>query len=89
MALHTIRSVDHQNRIIQYLQGALHLCGKIHMPRCIQQRHFHISHGKNCLFGKNGNASFPFQFIRIQICIFMIHTSDLPDSSAFKKQPLR
>ena len=89
MALHTIRSVDHQNRIIQHLQCALHFRRKIHMPWSIQKRHIKRSHRKNCLLGKNGNASFPFQFIRIQICVFMIHTSDLPDPSAFKKQAFR
>ena len=44
MSLHPVSSVDHQDRIIQYLQGTLHFCGEIHMPRCIQKRYPQIAH---------------------------------------------
>ena len=44
MSLHTVRSADNQDCIIKNLQGTLHFCGEIHMPRCIQKRYPQIAH---------------------------------------------
>ena len=45
------------------------------MTGCIQQSNFSSLHGKSCLLGKDRDPAFPFQRIRIQKGILMIHTS--------------
>ena len=81
MPLHTICSVDHQDRIIQHLQGTLHLSRKIHMPRCIQKCHLAVTKLKHCLLGKNRNPPLSFQRVVIKERIPMIYTPRLTDLS--------
>ena len=50
MSLHPVRAADDQHRIIQHLQGPLHLCRKIHMSGRIQKRHVKIAQCKLRLF---------------------------------------
>ena len=50
MSLHPVRAADDQHRIIQHLQGPLHLCRKIHMSGRIQKRHVKITQYKRRLF---------------------------------------
>ena len=71
--LDTIRSTDHQHRIIQYLQCPLHLCGKVHMSRRIQKGDLRISPDHPCLFGKNRDTPLPLMNICIQKGILMIY----------------
>ena len=81
MSLHTIRSIDYKDGIIQNLQCSLHLRREIHMPRRIQKSYPPVSQFKLRLLGKNRNSSFPFQIISVQISILMIHTPQLTDFS--------
>ena len=87
VALHTIHTIDHKDRIIKYLQRSLHLRREIDMSRCIQKCHFHILCLKDRLLGKDRDPTFLFQFIIIQKGVSMIHTSDLPDHTAQIQKP--
>ena len=42
MLLNPIRPADHQDRIIQNLEGTFHFRRKIHVARRIEQRHLHV-----------------------------------------------
>lgn len=57
MALHAVRSADHQHGVIQHLQGALGLGGKIHMAGGVQQGDGGIARRKQRLLGKDGDAA--------------------------------
>ena len=78
MSLHTVRTADDQHRIIQHLQGPLHLCRKIHMSGRIQKRHVKIAQLQLCLLGKYRNAASPLHRIRIQKGILMVHSAQPP-----------
>ena len=73
MALHAIGAADHQHRVIQHLQGALRLGGKIHMARCVQQGDVGIARCEQGLFGKNGDATRFFQRVGVQKGVLVIH----------------
>ena len=73
MALHAIGAADHQHRVIQHLQGALRLGGKIHMARCVQQGDVGIARCEQGLFGKDGDATLFFQRVGVQKGVLVIH----------------
>ena len=88
MALDAICPADHQHGIVQHLQGALHLCRKVHMARRVQKRHRQAGQirgfwqHKFSLLGKNGDPSLPLQCIGVQKGIPIVHTARPADSSA-------
>ena len=77
MALHAVRAADHQHRAVDHPQGALHLAGKIHVARGIQQGDFHPLPGQHGLLGKNGDAPFPLLGVGIQKRVPVIHPAQL------------
>ena len=81
MALHAVRSADHQHGIVQHLQGALGLGGKIHMAGGIQQGDIRIARSKQRLLGKDGNAACFFQAIGVQKGVPMVHPAQLADGT--------
>ena len=89
MALHAVRSTNHQHCIIQHLERALHLAGKIHMARGVQQGNLHAGPLHHCLFGKNGNTPFPFHGVGIQKGILVIHPSQGFNGSRTVQKPFR
>ena len=89
MALHPVASADHQDRRIQHLERALHLRGKIHMSRRIHQLDLRILPCHPRLLGKDGDPPLPFQGLRIQKCILMVHTAQTPQGAAAVEQRLR
>ena len=50
MPLNAVRTADQQHRRVQHPQRPLHLAGKIHMPRRVQQRQVKILPVQPCLF---------------------------------------
>ena len=81
MALHAVRSADHQHGVIQHLQGALGLGGKIHMAGGVQQGDGGIARRKQRLLGKDGDAARFFQAVGIQKGISVVYPSQLADST--------
>ena len=94
MGLHAVRAGDHQHRIIQHLQGALSLGGKIHMSRRVQQgqlarlRPLGGGQRQHRLLGKNRNAPRPLPAVGIQKCVPVIHAAQLAQYPRAVKQPL-
>ena len=82
MALYSVRSADHQHRIVQHLQRAFHLRRKIHMSRCVQQRDILVLPLKLRLLGKNCDSPVPLLTIRIQKRVPVIHPSQPADRTA-------
>ena len=89
MSLHTIRSIDYKDGIIQNLQCSLHLRREIHMPRRIQKSYPPVPQFKLCLFGKNRDSALPLQVIGVQISILMIHPPQLTNLSSQIQNPFR
>ncbi len=85
MPLHPVCTANNKHRIIQYLQSALHLRGKIHMPRRVKQRCIHAFPGKLRLFAENGNAAHPLLCIRIQKSVPVVH----PPRFAYAAAPVK
>ena len=81
MALHAIRSADHQHGVVQHLQGALGLGGKIHMAGGVQQGDGGIARRKQRLFGKDGDAARFFQAVGVQKGVSVVHPPQLADST--------
>ena len=79
MALHAIGAADHQHRVIQHLQGALRLGGKIHMARCVQQGDVGITRCEQGLFGKDGDSTRFFQRVGVQKGVLVIHPAQAAD----------
>ena len=89
VALHAVRSAYEQHRIVKNLQRPLHFRRKIHMPRRIDQSHFHIIQHYLCLFGKDRDAACTLHCKIIQKRILMIHAPKLPYSSGQIQNCLR
>ena len=81
MALHAVRSADHQHGVVQHLQGALGLGGKIHMAGGIQQGDSGIARRKQRLLGKDGDAARFFQAVGVQEGISVVYPPQLADGA--------
>ena len=88
MRLHTVRSADHQHRIIQHRHYPLHFRGKIRVTGGIQQGYPGLLRGKPGLLGKNGNAPRPLQTMGIQIGVLMVHPPQFLNGSGGIKHGL-
>ena len=89
MPLRAVRAADDQNRRVQHLKRALHLTGKIHMPRGIQQRDGRALPGQLRLLGEDGDAPLPLLGIGIQKGVPVIHPPQPPQPSGAKEHGLR
>ena len=76
MSLHTIRSADHQDRIIQHLKGSLCFRRKIHMSRRVHQCNLQIPTMQSGLFGKNRDSSLPLHLKGVQEGIPVVHPAE-------------
>ena len=78
VALHPIGAGDHQHRVVQHLQSALRLSGKVHVPRCVQQRQHRAGQLQHRLLSKNRDAARFFQRVRVQKGVLMVHPAQPP-----------
>ena len=79
MALHAIGTADHQHGIIQNLQSALGLGGKIHMAGSVQQGDIRAACCQQCLLGKNSDPTGFFQRVCVQKGVLVIHPAQAAD----------
>ena len=79
VALHAIGTADHQHGIIQNLQSALGLGGKIHMAGSVQQGDIRAACRQQCLLGKNSDPTGFFQRVCVQKGVLVIHAAQLAD----------
>ncbi len=89
MRLHAIRPADYEHRVVKHLQGTLHLSGKIHMPRRVEQCHLPVTHRDPRLLGKNRNAALALLHVVVEVRILMIHPSGCLDRARAIEQCLR
>ena len=89
VALYAVRSADHQNGVIQYLQRSFHFTGKIYVAGRVQQCQCECRQRKHSLLGKNRDAAFPLHLVCIQKCVLMIHASKFSQAAAAIEQRLR
>ena len=99
VALHPVCARDDQNGIVQHLQGALRLGGKVHMAGGVQQRdagflqrHAAVAARRQRelgLFGKDGDAPRPLQRVGVQKGVPVVHPPQLADHPGAKEQCLR
>ena len=72
MALHAVCAAEDKECTVQHLQNPLHLGGKIHMARRVQQGDFQLAQGEHGLFGENCDAALPLQRVGIEKGVAMI-----------------
>ena len=89
VALNPVGAADDQNGIVQHLEGALHLRGEVHVPRCVQQGNGQILERQHCLLGEDRDAAFPLLAVGIQKGILVIHPAQLAQPPASIEQSLR
>ena len=87
--LHAVRPADHQHRVVQNLQRALHLRRKVHMSRRVQQGDRRIRQRQLRLLRENRNAALALERECIQKGIPMIHTSELFQCAGGEQQRFR
>ncbi len=76
VGLDSLGAADHQNGVIQYIEGALHFRRKVHMTRRVKQgngKAIPLQHG---LFGKDSDTPLPLQLKGVQKSVPMIHPAD-------------
>ena len=78
VALHPVGAGDHQHRVVQHLQGALRLGGKVHVPRRVQQRQHRAGQLQHRLLGKNRDAARFFQRVGVQKGVPVVHPAQPP-----------
>ena len=89
VALDAVGAGDDQHGVVQYLQRALGLGGKIHMAGGIQQGDGGVFHIQERLLGKNGDAPGLFQRIGVEEGVLMVHPAQLADGAGAVEHGLR
>ena len=89
MALQPVGAADHQHCVVQHLEGALHLAGKVHMSRGVQQGEGGVGEIQQRLLGKNRDAPLFFQGVSVQKGVPVVHPAQFADAAAAVEQPLR
>ena len=89
MALHAVGAGDHQNGAVQHLKRPLHLGGKVHVSRRVQQGNPGIPQLQHRLLGEYGNPPLALHGVRIQKRVLMIHPSQTADRPGTVQQGLR
>ena len=85
LSVHAVRRADDQYRTVQNSQNALHLCGKVDVPRSVLQSigpcDLSARRSESGLFGKNSDPSLFFHLICIQERVAVVHAPGVPDRS--------
>ena len=88
MRLHAVRAADDQNGAVHHLQGTLHLRGKVHVSRRVQQRDMGIRQGQQRLLGEDGDAALPLLHIVVEIRIAVVNAPHGAQRAALIEQRL-
>ena len=81
MALDAVGAADDQHSVVEHLQSALRLGGKVHMAGGVQQGDIRTSRFQQGLLGKDGDATRLFQRVGVEEGIFVIHPAQLADAA--------
>ena len=88
MRLHAVRAADDEHRIIEHLQRALHLGGKVHVPRCVEQCDRRVAERHARLPRKDRDAARTLERVRVHVRIFMVDTAEIADRARAVEQRL-
>ena len=86
--LHTVRAADDEHRIIEHLQRALHLGGKVHVPRRVEQCDRRVAERHARLPRKDRDAARTLERVRVHVRIFMVDTAEVADRARAVEQRL-
>ena len=64
---------DHQDGVVQHLEGALHLRGEVHVAGGVQEGHRHPLRLEQGLFGEDGDPPGPLQVVGVQVGVPVVH----------------
>ena len=78
VALHPVRPADQQHRAVQHLYRPLHLGGKVHVARGVQQGEFAAPPVQPRLLGEDGNSPLPLLLVGVQEGVPVIHPPQPP-----------
>ena len=81
MALDAVGAADDQHSVVEHLQSALRLGGKVHMAGGVQQGDIRTSRFQQGLLGKDGDPTRLFQRVGVEEGIFVIHPAQLADAA--------
>ena len=81
LALDAVGAADDQHSVVEHLQRALRLGGKVHMAGGVQQGDIRTSRFQQGLLGKDGDATRLFQRVGVEEGIFVIHPAQLADAA--------
>ena len=86
--LHTVRAADDEHGVVEHLQRALHLGGKVHVPRRVEQRDRRVAQRQARLPREDRDAARTLERVRVQMCVFVVHAPEVPDGARAVEQRL-
>ena len=79
---------DHQDGVVQHLEGALHLRGEVHVAGGVQEGHRHFLGAEQGLLGEDGDAPGPLQVVGVQVGVPVVHPAQGGDGPGGVQQGL-
>ena len=86
--LHTVRAADDEHGIIKHLQRALHLSGKVHVARRVEQRDRRVAQRQARLPREDRDAARTLERVRVQVRVFVVHAPEVADGARAVEQRL-
>ena len=88
MRLNSLRSADHQKRIVDHRQSALHLCSKIYMSGSVYHSDISAAGSEPGLSGKHSDAAVPLYLGIVKKGIAVVHPARFSDLAGPVEQRL-
>ena len=79
---------DHQDGVVQHLEGAFHLRGEVHVAGGVQEGHRHSLGAEQGLLGEDGDAPGPLQVVGVQVGVPVVHPAQGGDGPGGVQQGL-
>ena len=86
--LHAVRAADDEHRIIEHLQRALHLGGKVHVSRRVEQCDSRVAERHARLPRKDRDAARTLERMRVHVRVFMVDAAEIADRARAVEQRL-
>ena len=86
--LHAVRAADDEHGIVEHLQRALHLGGKVHVARRVEQRDRRVAQRQARLPRKDRDAARTLERVRVQVRVFVVHAPEVADRARAVEQRL-
>ena len=86
--LHAVRAADDEHGVIKHLQRALHLGGKVHVARRVEQRDRRVAQRQARLPREDRDATRTLERVRVQVRVFVVHAPEVADGARAVEQRL-